>query len=352
MVKQKCHFNMKKVVFLLGIVLFSLTLNAQTEVVKVNKNTDCSESLVYYLPRTVVVLEVEADHEIRKVGPYYKYSERYMGVGDFVIKDEDVWTVKNISIQTKGVPDDNNCYAIKINDSQALNVALTENGIIKGINNPQESPKSCCKKEKTTSQDLSFSNKYYIKEMLQSGSVSRVAELLANQVYQIREYRMDMFSGNVKVPDSQTLPILLEEMQKQEEEIMALFIGKRIKENLKFYVEIPVDKDVNETLAFRFSVKDGIVDNNDFSGKPYYISVKTEPKKFSVSNNKKAGIYYCVPGSANIVITDGKDVLAEKKVQMSQFGNVFSFPASSFDKTPIVIDFDEKTGAIIKIERQ
>ena len=77
---------------------------AQTKVVKKNAVKANNFGISYSLPKTSLVVEAEVTKVTCKVGPYYKYAEKYLGVKDVITADKVYYELGKVSLINKGVP--------------------------------------------------------------------------------------------------------------------------------------------------------------------------------------------------------------------------------------------------------
>ena len=59
--------------------------------------TEDEPVMVYYMPLTQLLLTAEYDEVVTEVGPFYQYSERYLGTKDVVTKAERLYVLKGVS---------------------------------------------------------------------------------------------------------------------------------------------------------------------------------------------------------------------------------------------------------------
>ena len=90
--------------------------------------------LIYSLPVTHVRITVEAEKTVLKAGPFFNYAKKYLGVDKVVVADSVKWTIKNIDIDTYGVPDADNRYLMQFKSGYAPFVILSKEGLPLAIN--------------------------------------------------------------------------------------------------------------------------------------------------------------------------------------------------------------------------
>ncbi len=104
---------------------------------------------------------------------------------------------------------------------------------------------------------------------------------------------------------------------------------------------MPNDGAQMKMMLFRLSQKLGLVDADDLSGEPYYISVedlKTVPPvneaEAAKAKKKKpeAGIYVNVAGRMCSTIFKGTNILSKSEMPAAQFGHVELLSGELFNK--------------------
>lgn len=192
-----------------------------------------------------------------------------------------------------------------------------------------------------------------------ASSTAKMAELVAKEIYSIRESKNALLRGQAdNMPsDGAQLKIMLDNLNLQEEAMTQMFSGTRDKEESTFTVRLTPDKELTNEVAFRFSKKLGVVANNDLAGVPYYISLK-DLKTVNIPQNdgkKKEmdGIAYNLPGQALVTLTDGKKKLYEAEIPVTQFGIIEYLAPILFNKSSTIkVYFNPATGGLLKVERE
>ena len=313
-------------------------LFAQTEVVSSQERAGFANVVTYNLPKTVLVVEVEAVKSIKLVGPYYRYSERYLGTKDVITENNTTWSVKSVKVTPKAVPDPANRYIVKLDPASAASyITLTPNGTLYGVNVPFV---PCKQKEATpataTTPDLNFSGAVLNEEALQANSIAKMAELSAKQIYRIRDSRLNLITGdNDKLPDGKALELMLNNLDKSEKELTALFVGKTVNVPTTLTFEVTPEKELKNEVLFRLSSLGGVVSRDDLSGQPYYIEVKDISDKSYNGKEKGSqnGLFYRIPGQAEVSVSDPTgNIMAHQKLNIAQFGTVQALSSTIFKK--------------------
>ena len=336
-----------KVRTLLAFLLVSVIAMAQAPV------------LNYYMPKTEVVVEVSYLKTELEPGMFYQYSERYLGVKDAIIEAMTMYEIESVRIFGRTVADKSRMHQVELTQKTLANMGLSLNdkGILEGVNCSAEHPqkKNGSKLEpKHKADNLSVTLPPLLEEQILSGSLQRMAESTAKQIYRIRENRFNLLFGETDHAqmDGGAMRLTLSELAKQEEQLTQLFVGKR-KTELKRKMFV-IDTDEYEPVLFRFSQYEGIVDSDDVSGKPYEIKVKNVKVSASHGEDKKvvcSPIYFISAGETTITITESDNLIAEKTLIMPQYGYETALPQELFLKSAPKIEFNVHTGAIRSIKQ-
>lgn len=317
-------------------------------------------AIVYAMPKIVFGFEIEYEKQTQEIGIFYQYSERYLGTKDVVTENKTVYTIKNIRLLTKTVADESRKYKITP-DKNLLNcyVTLNEKGILCAINDHAPANTSKQKKEEAAKSPTPVGSSLMPlgEEQMFANSIAKMAEGTAKQIYRIRESRINLLSGDVdQLPaDGLSFRTVLDEMARTEKELCELFIGKTTTETLREVIEITPANDVNQSILARFSTHNGLVPKNDLGGTPIFLSIKANKQEYLPLTEKgkqqTAALFYNLPGSARVTVSQGQTVYVDKEVTVPQFGISVPLPVELFTKSDVKIQFNPKTGALLKIEK-
>ena len=337
--------------------------------------------VVYYMPQTQLLFTVEYDEIVTEVGPFYQYSARYLGTKDVQMKAEKQFVLNQVTFMPMAAADSTRSYVLQDKSGKAQMVSLSPWGTLEGYN-CQKSDIRCqiskaphcaglwgpravshqhqpCKPACECLVGTETTNLMpLLEEQLMASSTAKMAEGAAKQIYRIREMRLNLLAGDVeKYPsDGEALKRVLDEMDKREQELTALFIGRRIVTHHVYhvtYVPAATGKNVDGIL-FRFSKYFGIVANDDLSGEPVKIQIsKSAHKLFTPEKPSKQSaptLYYNLPGSGEMKVQYGERVLVEHPVEVAQWG--VSVPLNSaLLNASTKITFNPITGNIISIDK-
>lgn len=139
------------------------------------------KGIVYFLPKTSLEINVIATHITYKPGELCQYANRYLRLNNVKSQPEDYWEIKQIDVQSVGIPDSTKIYLVKLKDkSQASNVELTNDGIVKAVNTTNTGTYNISY-ELETVQPHENARKYMTEEILMAGSTAKMAELTAKK---------------------------------------------------------------------------------------------------------------------------------------------------------------------------
>lgn len=332
-----------------------------------------TEGAAYYLPKTAINITITTEKTTYTPGELCQYADRYLRINNISNKESVSYAITTASLNTEGLPDESKLYHIHfMPNSIAPLVTLTESGILKGINiastEGTEGTPSILPAIVATKPLIPRS--YMTEEMLMTGSKAKLAELVAKEIYNIRESRNLIIRGqNEYMPqDAESLQIILARLEEQETALTQLFVGTTTKEiQAETYQVIP-ESSANRVLLGRFSRKLGLLHGDDLAGTPIYIDIKSRqtvptPATTPVTNNatqakgkkgkeanKQDGLVYNIPGKADIKVYTNTQILAEELLTLGQLGNTEILSSTLLTKKKdIKVTLDPVTGALLKV---
>jgi len=335
---------------------------------KVNAAKSNDYGIRYMLPQTVLNITVEYSQVQKKAGPYARYASRYLGIPDseVIIENQIYYALDKVFVSEKRIPNKDQSYLILFKSkTSAPFVYLTEDGLICSVNaeSQPEAPSAFAENTKSPVADLPKINpqSIYTEEYLRAGSIGKMAEVAAKNVYRIRESRQDLLTGEVEnVPkDGEALRIILANLEAQEKLWMELFTGSIETKTYSKELSIEPVTETSREILFRFSKYLGVVDVDDLSGEPVYWNLKDlktvdiltpDPKR---KVKEPQSIVYNIPGKAEIEIYTVNRKIGSATVNVTQFGTTEILATELFDdkKGPIQIHFYPNTGGIRQIIR-
>ena len=207
-------------------------------------------------------------------------------------------------------------------------------------------------------------------EMLMTGSKAKLAELVAKEIYTIRESKNLIIRGqNENMPkDAESLQIILAGLEEQEAALSQLFVGTTIVETTTQTYQVIPEGDADRLVLGRFSRKLGLLHRDDLAGAPLYIDIKNkqvvpplvvEPVVEPVPTKKtkkvkeepqQDGLVYNIPGKATVKVYTNANTYIDETLTLAQFGNTEILSSTLLvKKKDIKITLDPLTGALLQV---
>lgn len=318
------------------------------------------EGVVYFLPKTNLQIEITAVETKYTPGELCNYANRFLRLTNISGKEDTKWELVQVTVKSIGVPDPENVYIMKDKDkSVASQIELTNNGIIKAINTKAPENAIPTKKTQAPINQKVDARKYMTEEILSASSHAKMAELIAKEIYSIRESKNSLTRGQAEYmpSDGAALKLMLENLELQEKALTQLFTGTIEQTEKTIVINIEPKENVDNKIVFRFSKKLGVLDAANLAGEPVFISVKStdllpvvDPK---VKEKKKTeGVIYNIPGKGKVHLASKENIFFDGELPITQFGEIEVLTAGLFNKkinTRVIFNTD--TGGIIKIDK-
>ena len=199
-------------------------------------------AVVYYMPKTELVIHIDYEVVTQTPGVFYQYAERYLGAKEIIMENNTNCQLRAVRIATESSADTERAY--KVTAQKGINtqlVSLSEDGRLVGygIENAslQFSERSQGELQDGTEclQARGEELMPLLEEQFMAGSVAKMAEGAAKQIYRIRETRLNILAGDVEhVPaDGKAMELVLNELNKQEQALVALSAPKEFIEPIR-----------------------------------------------------------------------------------------------------------------------
>ena len=319
-------------------------------------------AVVYYMPKTELVITIDYDVVTQTPGVFYQYAERYLGAEDIIRENNTNCQLRTVSIATESSADTYRAY--KVTAQKGMNtqlVTLSEDGRLVGyacssLEAIGERREARGERREARGEELMP----LLEEQFMAGSVAKMAEGAAKQIYRIRETRLNILAGDVEhVPaDGKAMELVLNELEKQEQELVALFVGTTKVTRHTHTVRYTPEESVENEVVCRLSAHNGIVDKQDLSGEPLYLSLEAKKQTLlpGVYYDKNAPvlsqIYYNLPGEAKVVMQFKGKTVAESHFEVAQYGVAVPLAQELFTgKSTPIIKISAETGNILEIRR-
>lgn len=348
-------------------VIFSSTFTSMGQTpIRHNALKSNDYGVVYSLPITQLDFEFEFSKTTYTRGEYYQYAKQYLSIDNAILEDRTVYKLEDIKVDNKGIPNKNESYLIKFkSNSVEPYVYLTKDGLICAINetpNITETVKAARIQEAVAPSVNAQS--LLTEEILLAGSRSKQAELIAKQIFALRLSRTDILTGEAEnmPPDGEAYKLVMNQINMQEKALVELFSGSvKTEYETKTISVMPKYENIDREVLMRFSEKLGLVNADDLSGEPIYLSlinknpqpevVLTDREMRQLQKKFSEGLVYNIPSKAQLTLTYRNEVFSNKEVDVVQYGTQDVLTSRMFDsrRQPIKVIFYPELGAIKQI---
>lgn len=302
-----------------------------------------AQSVTYSLPRTTVVVEVDAVQESFFAGPYARYASKYLGI-DAEQRDAVRVTLQEIRLLTRVEADPAARYAVDIKGGEERFLALSSQGLVsfqdkaeagdytwrfdpqarydfseEQVTSPVKTELRSIWKEVQTDTGvvrIPAEEAYQVEKTLEMR-----AQEAAQMVLKARTERFNISTGNTDATFSgEALGAALAELERVEKEYLRLFVGRTVRRPLKESFDIiPVaSASKQQYLAFRLSDADGLV--SEGSGMPYYLEFTPETVVEGGIRDARNAVRYRIPAPCLVKLVADGNVLLKTRIPVFQLG--------------------------------
>lgn len=312
----------------------------------------------YLLPETRITATVNVTHRTYVPGELAKYADRYLRLSDVSTQAADEWTINHIDISFDGVPDTRVLYSVEFGSKMGNPVVrLTDGGVLESVNAPVqdeveymelEEPVRIISQKSSRTEDPKH---FLTEEILLSGSNAKMAELVAKEIYDIRESRNLITRGQADyIPaDGESTKYILQQLDAQEQSLLTLFTGVSTDQVIEYTLDCVTDSAFRKQILFRFSTRLGVLESDNLAGEPVWIDVENASQNVTAQqvSKKQPMLYYKVPGTAKVRIYNNRKMFVETSGPFAQFGRTAAITQDMFGKgkSPVLI-FNTDTGAL------
>ncbi len=308
------------------------------------KGASVQGPLSYSQPRTVLKVEVVVEKESIRKGPYARYAQKYLGVVA-PLTDKDSYRIAGADISyfeeadpvaVSTLADAGNIPVMMCRTPQGFVASGADGRPLKtDIAMPEgemmfrERGLHPVANERITVSYVSRDSSYVKvpvdkRDMIQK-SAEETAMEAANTIFTIRKRRFDLVSGEAgENVFGAGLAVALRELDRMEQEYLALFYGKRYVERVVRSYDVVPEAGKNVAMVCRFSDIAGLLPLSDLSGTP--VMIEFTPEKV----NKPAGALPKATKGTKVTlrnaamtecrIADGNKELVNVRVPVYQFG--------------------------------
>lgn len=285
-----------KRIFLLGsLLLTAWTLSAQSRYVEIEGLQEGSEGWSYHTPHTTLAVDLTVERETVTAGPYARYALKYLGLRA-PFSDKTVCTLRGAGI---ALFDEADFTAAPLAAGESRSVAC----------------------DGSSDGDFAALSIDRIEQL--QPTAEQAAAQAANRIFSLRRSRLDLITGEAgENVFGEGLKTALATIDAQEQALLELFLGKRIRKTETRRILIAPRADKRQYIVGRFSETAGLLPADDLSGEIVLLEiVPGEPVAIEEAPPKSTDVVVCrVAAPSMCSIRTGNTVLAERMLPLFEFG--------------------------------
>ena len=354
---------MKKILLYSAFAVLAFVPASAQNTQRLTANKASEYALIYSLPKTALDITLEAELTESTPGEFYNYANRHLGITDAIRKPARTATLRSVTVSTHGEPDEASRWQVQFKGNSSPYIVLDSRGVPVAVNT--EAPERpapalpVAQPAAPTALETEAARQAVTQDMTRSSSTSKRAELAAQRVFELREMRSDLLSGQAEntPPDGRAMQLVLDNIAAQEAALTAMFAGTtKTSTAVRTITVVPDSTDIDRMVIARLSPVDGIVAPDDLGGAPVTLSLRIDRRatlpvtdKGDTKRFPKGGFAYNIPGDATVEVCYDGRVVASVPVQLSQLGVTFGIDPDVFTdkKSPSMLALDHATGAIL-----
>ena len=316
-----------------------------------------AEGVTYFLPKTAIRINLLIEKKTYTPGEYAKYADKYLHLTNIEQEEQVTYSVANFGITQLGVRDTSKCYSVELKGkSETAEIKLSDDGVLLAVNDEPVKQKDFVPFTPAPKVPPINPRQFLTVEALAAGSLAKQAELTVNQIMELQMQRQLLITGESEdMPqDEQQLRLMIEQIDKEREALMTMFTGTTTRDTVEQIITVCPEKEVDREVIFRLSKKLGLVDKDDLSGIPYYMTIedlhRTNSQKYGEADNKKSeGFYVNVPGRIRLTLYRESQQLGTFDLFAGQFGFVELRSGTLFKRYVTHMTLNPVTGSVDKI---
>lgn len=322
--------------------------------------------IIYNLPQTTLDIAVEIELTETAPGEFANFAPRFFDIPGIITVPSHSASVKSIVVTPRGVPDTENEWLMTFKNSNTVFVVLDDAGVPVAINTEDipERPAPAlpvARAAAPTALEVPAARQAVTQEMQQSTSNSKRAQLAAQRIFELRENRNDLISGQADntPPDGRSMELALDNLTAQEAALTAMFAGTEKNWTLVQQANFtPGDSEVRNMVIGRISPTLGLVSPDDLSGEPLYLNIDVLTRgELPVENNGQVrrfpekGVAYNIPGTARVTLSFRNEVVYSEVFELAQLGVAYGLDPKMFTdrRNPSFVIFNPTTGGIVTL---
>ena len=352
-------------VFLCYLLPVTATM-AQTEVASFRPGVTL-DGVNYFLPKTLLRVTIVSDKAVTTPGEYASYADRYLRQPNVPTATSVEWNIKSVSVDALGVPDSTKAFNIKLKaKTSAPLVRLTDDGLLLSVNTEAEPEPLPQQPQAIPAPKPVNGRDFMTHEILAAGSTAKMAQLTAEEIYDLKESRNALIRGEAdNTPkDGAQLKLMLDNLDAQLYALESLFKGQTLTstevQTLIFEPSADPSKLGQRQMLCRFSRRLGLVDSDDLSGEPLWVTIKpmgnlpaaeNDPEVIKKKAKMEQGLWVNQPARVMIILEMAGKALLTTEIPISQLGTTEVLSDALFNKKlDTRVTLYQHTGSVKNIE--
>ncbi len=255
-----------------------------------------SGAVVVSNPQTVLAVDITTRTEKIVAGPYARYAQKFLGVRA-PLTDKLTSEIVNASV---ALADGKSYYASEA--PKAANVDVTRHAV--------------CGDD--------FPHMQIDKQSMSVLALEDAARDAATTIYALRHHRMELITGEAgENVFGEGLKSALDEIARQEQAYLELFLGKRVVTTATSRYEVCPETDKKQYVVARFSASAGLLPENDLSGDMVVLQIEPSPvgRIASEADPKERNVITCRVAAPSVcrVLSGGKEFFG-KSLPIFEYG--------------------------------
>lgn len=348
-----------------ALAVSTIALDAQTSQ-RLTAGRSNEYGLIYSLPVTVADIYLEAELTEETPGEFHNYARRYLSMADAITERSNTATLTRAIIVPRGVASTDSRWLAQFKSGSTPYMLVTPESVPLSLNTERTYAREAIQLPQPTQWTTSpldgpAASQAITAEMARSSSTSKRAELAAQRIFELREMRSDILSGQAdNMPsDGEAMRLVLDNISAQEAALTAMFTGVRRTRTVTTCVTVvPDSADISGRVIARLSAVNGLLEADDLAGAPITANIKVLERGQMPANDKgepktfpRGGVAYCIPGTSEITVISAGSTVAVKNIAVAQTGVVFGLNPTMFTdkREPAMAIFDPTCGAVIEL---
>lgn len=319
-------------------------------------NADPAGSVVYSLPQTNLVFDVEAVAESFHAGPYAAYAKKFLGI-DARTEDTLEYHLSKVVMTPLTEADNSARFSLNITSAAAQTAFLnfSSTGLVsmpgacsagslswrfptpsKGSFSGSEAVSPLGVESRTIYRQVcdTLPPVAVQQEFVVEKSLEDKARETADLIFMLRKTRVQIITGDTDMSyDGEAMGAAIAEMTRLEKQYLTLFTGytdSKI-QTARFELIPDAAREEQKYVVFRISDTDGLVDAAVTEAAPVVLELVSEGVSEveadpAAKPAKGPFAHFRVPAVCSVRLLDGSDVILQSRVPVYQLGLESSFP--------------------------